>query len=146
MTSLIPQADICDPKALAVMGQAFVAIWNALGADNPLRYSEHVADRVTDPIRPRNLTWKACLPHRREAFVLAKGVQAMNRLLHSTATVALLVTIATISFTPASALVTAPDRKLYVGSSVTPVHCQKKYHCHWRGEGANRSKHCHICG
>ena len=40
----------------------------------------------------------------------------MNRLIHSTATVALLVTIATISFTPASALVTAPDRKLYVGS------------------------------
>ena len=44
------------------------------------------------------------------------------------------------------AMITAPDRKLYVGSSVTPVHCQKKYHCHWRGEGANRSKHCHICG
>ena len=70
----------------------------------------------------------------------------MKKLIHSTATVALLVSIATISFTPASALITAPDRKLYVGSSVTPVHCQKKYHCHWRGEGANRSKHCHICG
>jgi hypothetical protein len=57
----------------------------------------------------------------------------MNRLIHSTATVALLVTIATISFTPASALVTAaPYRKLCVASSVTPVHCQKKYHCHWR--------------
>ena len=70
----------------------------------------------------------------------------MKRLIYTTAAAALLAGIATISFTPAKAMITAPDRNVYVGSSVTPVHCQKAYHCHWRGEGANRKKHCHICG
>jgi hypothetical protein len=70
----------------------------------------------------------------------------MKRLIYSVAAAALLAGLATIGFTPAQATISAPDRKLYVGSSVTPVHCQKKYNCHWRGEGANRSKHCHICG
>ena len=70
----------------------------------------------------------------------------MTNLIYSIATAALLAAVATIGFTPASAMITTPDLKLYVGSSVTPVHCQKKYHCHWRGEGANRNKHCHICG
>ena len=69
----------------------------------------------------------------------------MKRLIYSMVTTALLAGIATIGFTPAQAI-NAPDRKSYVGSSVTPVHCQKKYNCHWRGTGANRSKHCHICG
>ena len=77
---------------------------------------------------------------------LLSPVDVTVSLIHSITTVALLMAIATIGFTPASALITTPDRKLYVGSSVTPVHCQKKYHCHWRGEGANRNKHCHICG
>jgi hypothetical protein len=70
----------------------------------------------------------------------------MKRLIYSAAAAALVAGIVTIGFTPAQATITAPDRKLYAGSSVTPVHCQKKYHCHWRGEGANRTKHCHICG
>ena len=70
----------------------------------------------------------------------------MQRLIYSIATAALLASIATIGFTPAQATITAPDRNVYGGSSATPVHCQKKYHCHWRGSGANRSKHCHICG
>jgi hypothetical protein len=70
----------------------------------------------------------------------------MKKLIHSTATAALLVFVVMIGFTSAGAIITAPDRKPYAGPSVTPVHCQKKYHCHWRGEGANRSKHCHICG
>lgn len=72
MTCLIPRADICDPKTLAVMGRAFAAIWNALRADNPFRNSELVADGVTDPIRLRNLTVESLLvSHHREAFVLA---------------------------------------------------------------------------
>jgi hypothetical protein len=70
----------------------------------------------------------------------------MKRLVNSVAAIALLAGIATIGFAPAQATITMPDRKLYVSSSVTPVHCQKKMHCHWRGEGANREKHCHICG
>jgi hypothetical protein len=70
----------------------------------------------------------------------------MKRLIYSVAAAALLAGIATIGFTPASAMISAPGLRLYVGSSATPVHCQKKYHCHWRGSGANRSKHCHICG
>jgi hypothetical protein len=47
----------------------------------------------------------------------------MKKLIYSTAAAALLASIATTGFTPASAMITAPDRKLYVGSSVTPVHC-----------------------
>ena len=69
----------------------------------------------------------------------------MKRLVYSVAVTALLAGTVTIAFTPAQAI-TAPDRKSYVGSSVAPVHCQKKYHCHWKGEGANRTKNCHICG
>ena len=58
----------------------------------------------------------------------------MNRLIYTTAAAALLAGIATMGFTPAKPMITAPDRNVYVGSSVTPVHCQKKYHCHWRGD------------
>ena len=70
----------------------------------------------------------------------------MKKFICSATTAALFAAIVTIGFTPASAMVTVLDLKIYASSSVTPVHCQKKYHCHWRGEGANRSKHCHICG
>ena len=70
----------------------------------------------------------------------------MKRLIYSVAAAALLAGIATIGFTPAQATISAPDRNAYGGSSATPVHCQKAYHCHWRGTGANREKHCHICG
>ena len=69
----------------------------------------------------------------------------MKNLIYSIVGAASLAAIVTIGFTPAQAI-TAPDRKPYIGSSVTPVHCQKNYHCHWRGSGANRTKHCHICG
>jgi hypothetical protein len=37
MTSEIPRPDIYDPKTLAVMDQAFAAIWNILRADDPFR-------------------------------------------------------------------------------------------------------------
>ena len=70
----------------------------------------------------------------------------MKRLIHSMAAAALLAGIVTIGYTTAQATITTPDPKLHVGTSVTPVHCQKKYHCHWRGTGANRTKNCHICG
>ena len=69
----------------------------------------------------------------------------MKTLICTVAATALLAGIATISFT-AQATITPPDRNAYGGSSATPVHCQKAYHCHWRGEGANRKKNCHICG
>jgi hypothetical protein len=70
----------------------------------------------------------------------------MRRLIYSITAALLLTCILTMGFAPAQATITAPATKSYVGWSVTPVHCQKKYHCHWRGTGANRSKHCHICG
>ena len=69
----------------------------------------------------------------------------MKRLVYSVAVTALLAGTVTIA-TPAQATITVTDQKLYVSSSVTPVHCKKKMHCHWRGEGANRTKNCHICG
>ncbi len=71
MTSQNPQPDIYDPKTLAVMDQAFAAIWNVLRADDPFRdYANDselrlavgqkllnlVADGVTDPGRLRQLT------------------------------------------------------------------------------------------
>ena len=37
MTSEIPRPDIYDPKTLAVMNQAFAAIWNVIRADDPFR-------------------------------------------------------------------------------------------------------------
>ena len=64
----------------------------------------------------------------------------MQRLIYSITAAALLAGIATIGFTPAQATITAPDRNAYGGSSATPVHCQKEYHCHWRGTGANRKQ------
>jgi hypothetical protein len=38
MTSQNPRADIYDPNTLAVMDQAFAAIWNVLRADDPFLY------------------------------------------------------------------------------------------------------------
>ena len=70
MTSQNPQPDIYDPKTLAVMDQAFAAIWNVLRADDPFRdYANDsqlriaigrkllnlVADGLTDPSRLRQL-------------------------------------------------------------------------------------------
>ena len=71
MTSPTPRLDFYTPKTLAVMDQAFAAIWNVLKADDPFRdYANDselriaigktllnlVADGVTDPNRLRRLT------------------------------------------------------------------------------------------
>ena len=71
MTSQHTQPDIYGPKTLAVMDQAFAAIWNVLRADDPFRdYARDselrlaigrkllslVAEGVTNPIRLRQLT------------------------------------------------------------------------------------------
>jgi hypothetical protein len=71
--------DFYTPKTLAVMDQAFAAIWNVLKADDPFRdYARDgerriaveqkllnlVADGVTDPGRLRRLTVESLLPGR----------------------------------------------------------------------------------
>ena len=71
------RADIYDPKTLAAMDQAFAAVWRMLRADDPFRgyvgdselriaigkkLLSLVADGVTDPLRLRNLTRRACYP------------------------------------------------------------------------------------
>ena len=76
MTSLNLRADICDPKTLAAMDQAFAAVWRMLRTDDPFRdYASDselriaigkkllnlVADGVTDPLRLRNLTVESLL-------------------------------------------------------------------------------------
>ena len=76
MTSPNLRADICDPKTLAAMDQAFAAVWRMLRADNPFRdYANDtelriaigkkllnlVAGGVTDPLRLRNLTVESLL-------------------------------------------------------------------------------------
>ena len=76
MTSQNPQRYIYEPKTLAVMDQAFAAIWNALRADDPFRdYANDselrvtigqkllnlVADGVTDPSLLRDLTLESLL-------------------------------------------------------------------------------------
>ena len=79
MTSQNPRLDICDPKTLAAMDQAFAAVWHMLRADDPFRgYASDtelriaigkkllnlVADGVTDPLRLRNFTMQSLLlPH-----------------------------------------------------------------------------------
>jgi len=75
----------------------------------------------------------------------------MKIFIHSMAAMAFLACIVAIGFTPAQATMTTPNLKPYAGSSVTPVDCRKKYHCHWikRGGGrggVGRQKHCHYCG
>ena len=77
MTSRTPRIDFYAPKTLAVMDQAFAAIWNVLKADDPFRdYAKDgelriavgqkllnlVADGVTDPGRLRQLTVESLLP------------------------------------------------------------------------------------
>jgi len=74
MTSEIPRPDIYDPKTLAVMDQAFAAIWNVLRADDPFRdyandselriaighkLMELVANGETEPVRLGYLTLKS---------------------------------------------------------------------------------------
>ena len=76
MISHNPRSDIYDPKTLAVMDQAFAAIWNVLRADDPFRdYANDselrlaigqkllnlVADGVTDPSRLRYLTLESLI-------------------------------------------------------------------------------------
>ena len=74
MTSRTPRIDFYAPKTLAVMDQAFAAIWNVLRADDPFRdyandselriaighkLMELVANGVTDPVRLGYLTLKS---------------------------------------------------------------------------------------
>ena len=76
MTSQNPRPDIYDPKTLAVMDQAFAAIWTVLRADDPFRnYANDselriaighklmnlVADGVTEPSRLRQLTLESLI-------------------------------------------------------------------------------------
>jgi hypothetical protein len=78
ITSEIPRSDIYDPKTLAVMEQAFAAIWNILRADDPFRdyvndaelrisighkLMELVANGETDPVRLGYLTLKSLPRH-----------------------------------------------------------------------------------
>ena len=71
-----PRPDIYDPKTLAVMDQAFAAIWYDVRADDPFRdYANDselriaigrkllnlVADGVTDPSRLRYFTVESLL-------------------------------------------------------------------------------------
>ena len=79
--------DIYDPKTLAVMDQAFAAIWNVLKADAPFRdYAKDgelriavgqkllnlVADGVTDPGRLRQLTVESLLPGHWRAEIIGR--------------------------------------------------------------------------
>jgi hypothetical protein len=77
MTCETPRTDIYDPKTLAVMDQAFAAIWTILRADDPFRdyvnyvndaelriaighkLMELVANGETDPVRLGYLTLKS---------------------------------------------------------------------------------------
>ena len=76
MISRSPRIDLYAPKTLAMMDQAFAAIWNVLKADDPFRdYANDselriaighklmnlVADGVTDPSPLRRLTLESLL-------------------------------------------------------------------------------------
>jgi hypothetical protein len=77
MSTQIPRLDVYDPKTLAVMDQAFAAIWaiTRRPVHDYANYSELriavgqkilklVADGVTDPVRLRQLTVESLsLPH-----------------------------------------------------------------------------------
>jgi hypothetical protein len=95
MTSRTPRIDFYAPKTLAVMDQAFAAIWNVLKADDPFRdYAKDgelriavgqkllnlVADGVTDPRRLRQLTVESLHPGhwRAEVTEWGKLTEAIN--------------------------------------------------------------------
>jgi hypothetical protein len=74
MTSQNPRTDIYDPKTLAVMDEAFAAIWNDVRADDPdyandsglrliigQKLLKLVADGVTDASRLRYFTVESLL-------------------------------------------------------------------------------------
>jgi hypothetical protein len=76
MSSQNPRPDIYDPKTLAVMDEAFVAIWHVLRTDDPFRdyandsdlrvaighkLMDLVANGVTDPVRLRQLAVESLL-------------------------------------------------------------------------------------
>ena len=69
----------------------------------------------------------------------------MKRLIYSMTAAAFLASIAAIGFTPAQATMTAPDLRLYAGSSVTPVHCRAVRHCHRRCGPRGCVRWCHRC-
>jgi hypothetical protein len=80
MASQYPRQQIYDPKTLAAMDEAFVAIWKVLRSDDPFRdyandgelrvaidhkLMDLVANGVTDPVKLRYLTVESLLlaPH-----------------------------------------------------------------------------------
>ena len=79
MTALNPRADICDPKTLAVMDQAFAVVPHMLRADDLFRdcandselriaiskAAEPCGGWVTNPARLRDLTVESLLLPRR---------------------------------------------------------------------------------
>jgi hypothetical protein len=54
MTSPNPQTDIYEPKTLAMMDQAFAAVWNVLRADDPFR------DYANDRLATRAKAFEPC--------------------------------------------------------------------------------------
>jgi hypothetical protein len=48
--------------------------------------------------------------------------------------------------TSAKATLTVSNLQTYVGSLLTLEHCRRVYHCRWISKGADKTKHCHVCG
>ena len=69
MTSRTPRIDFYAPKTLAVMDQAFAAIWNVLKADDPFRdYARDGELRISKPgSRWSDRPWSASAAHCRES-------------------------------------------------------------------------------
>ena len=65
MTSQNPQSHIYDPKTLAVMDQAFAAIWNVLRADDPFR--DYANDGELRIAIGHKLIKSASTPHRTQS-------------------------------------------------------------------------------
>ena len=58
--------------------------------------------------------------------------------------IAAVLVCAAIGFPPAEARMPVASLKAHAGSSVTPVHCRRTYHCRW--DSTARVKNCHVCG
>ena len=62
MTSQNLRQDIYDPKTLAIMDQAFAAIWNQVRADDPFRDYAHDCELRLAIGQKRFLNWFAGFP------------------------------------------------------------------------------------
>ena len=69
----------------------------------------------------------------------------MKPLIYPIVAAAFLLCTWAMGSTPAQAAMTLPHLQSYAGSTVTPVHCRRYWHCHRRCRHGRCWRACHRC-